>query len=162
TPLLSVTVANLATEPRRVRVTAYLEGLSARAVRTMELPPRVQSGSKQTFDMHPTLLPERARLVTEVQWATLHVVVDLLGSTMEARQDNKFAELCECHDTVPVLCLARNSSFNSVRRPEDGTVVDLTTYYGAWVTPYVEPVQKLIRRAIELSKDRGIWGQQDT
>src|SRR5262249_9649573 len=112
-----------------------------------------------TFNVPPTLLPERARLVTEVQWATLHVIVDLLGATVQGQ--SQIPVLCECHNTFPVLCLARMSGFNSVRRPEDGAVIDLTHYYGAWVTPHVEPVQERIRRAVELSGDKGIWGQQD-
>src|SRR5262245_16159568 len=74
---------------------------------------------------------------------------------------SKFPVLCESHNTFPILCLARTSGFNAVRRPEDGTAVDLTRYYGAWVTPYVDPVQQRIRRAIELSKDKTIWGQRD-
>src|SRR5262245_46817065 len=36
-PLFTVTVENLAAQDRRVRVTAFLEGLSARAVKTVEL-----------------------------------------------------------------------------------------------------------------------------
>jgi hypothetical protein len=158
-PLLTVTVSNLATDLRRVRVTVFLEGLSAQAVRTMELGRRSQSSSQATFAMHPTLLPERARLVTEVQWTTLHVVVDLLGATMEGQ--SQIPVLCECHNTFPILCLARTSGFNSVRRPADGARVDLTHYYGAWVTPYVEPVQERIHRAVELSEDKGIWGRWD-
>ena len=39
-----------------------------------------------------------------------------------------------------LISLARTSSFNSVRRPETGEVIDLTRYYGAWVTPYAAPV----------------------
>jgi hypothetical protein len=158
-PLLTVTVANLSMDARRVRVTAFIEGLSARAVRTMELGGKARASATATFPLHPTLLPERAREVTDVQWATLHVIVDLLGATREGQ--SQIPELCECHNTFPVLCLARTSGFNAVRRPEDGSLVDLTRYYGAWVTPHVEPVQQRIRRAVELSKDRAIWGQRD-
>src|SRR5262245_2438501 len=133
-PLVTVAVENVGRESkvRRVCVKAHLEGLSAEAVRTVELrrhePPTV-------LKLLPTLLPERARALTEVQRATLHVVVtDLDGKP-------------ECHDTHAVVCLARTSSFNSVRRPGSGEPVDLTDYYGAWVTPYAEPVQQLLRHA---------------
>jgi hypothetical protein len=114
------------------------------------------------FPMHPTLLPERARLVTEVQWATLHVIVDILGNTREETTSEKvpFPLLCESHNTFPVLCLARTSSFNSVCRPETGETVDLTRYYGAWVTPYAESVQERIRYAASLNPNRQIWGYQ--
>jgi hypothetical protein len=153
-PLFTVTVYNDARCARRVRVTAFLEGLSARAVRTAEIKDR----DKAAFPLSPTLLPERARGVTEVQWATLHVKVDILGTQ---RDDGKSTPtVCESHNTFPVACLARTSSFNSVRRPETGERVDLSHYYGAWVTPHVEPVQERVRRAADLSGSGSIWGYQ--
>jgi hypothetical protein len=39
-------------------------------------------------------------------------------------------------------------------------LVDLTRYYGAWVTPYAEAVQERIRRAADLSGSGMIWGYQ--
>ena len=39
-------------------------------------------------------------------------------------------------------------------------MVDLTRYYGAWVTPYAEAVQERIRRAADLSGSGMIWGYQ--
>jgi hypothetical protein len=157
-PLFKVTVTNLGTEARRVRVTAFLEGLSAQAVKTVELGRKATDKAQAAFPLHPILLPERARLVTEVQWATLHVIVDLLGGTRE--EQSPIPVLCESHNTFPILCLARTSSFNSVRRPETGERVDLTRYYGAWVTPYVEAVQERVRRAAALSPDGQMWGYQ--
>ena len=53
-PLLTVTVQNESHEPRRVSVSAYLEGLSARAIRTVELE-RMDKG--QTIPLLPSLLP---------------------------------------------------------------------------------------------------------
>ena len=35
-PLLTVTITNLTDEPRRLCVTAFIEGISAKAVRTLE------------------------------------------------------------------------------------------------------------------------------
>jgi hypothetical protein len=157
-PLLTVTVSNLATEPRRVRVTSFFEGLSAQAVKTVELEKKGRGKAACAFSMNPTLLPERVRRVTEVQWATLHVVVDILGGTKVG--PSPIPALCECHNTFPIVCLARTSSFNSVCRPDTGEQVDLTHYYGAWVTPYAEPVQERIRHAASLSPDRQIWGYQ--
>jgi hypothetical protein len=144
-PLLTVTVANESREARRVCVRAFIEGLSAEEVRTVEIDPRKQA----TFNLLPTLLPERARTITEVQRATLHVVaLDLDGKT-------------ESHDTFSIVCLARNSSFNAIRRPDTGEVVDLSHYYGAWVTPHAEAVQAHVRRAADLLPNRQIWGYQD-
>jgi hypothetical protein len=145
-PLLTVAVANVATDrkPRRVCVKAYIEGLSAEAVRTVE----IERGKDVTLKLLPTLFPERARAITEVQRATLHLrVEDLDGKP-------------ECHDTFPLVCLARNSSFNAVTRPGSGEPVDLTHYYGAWVTPYAEVVQDRVRRAAALCEVRMIYGYQ--
>ncbi|MCI0456690.1 MAG: hypothetical protein L0Z62_06885 [Gemmataceae bacterium] len=143
-PLFTVTVKNESRTPRRVRVTAFLEGLSAQAVRTAEIDPK----SDIAFRMLPTLLPEKARLVTEVQWVTLHIIIDDLDGKQES------------HNTFPLVCLARTSSLGAVVRPQTGEVVDLSHYYGAWVTPNVEPVQRRVRLAAELTLDQKIWGYQ--
>ncbi|HEX8203637.1 MAG TPA: hypothetical protein VF590_24385 [Isosphaeraceae bacterium] len=143
-PLLTVKVANVSRDPRRVCIKAFLEGLSAQAVRTVEVEPR----KDVTLKLLPTLLPERARAITEVQRATLHVVAEDLDGKPES------------HDTFSVVCLARTSSFNAVRRPDTGQTVDLSHYYGAWVTPHDEAVQRLIRRAADLLPDRQILGYQ--
>jgi hypothetical protein len=144
-PLLLVRVENTSGKKRRVRVTAYLEGLSAQSVRTVEIAP----GSEEVLRLSPTLLPDRARELTTVQWATLHVVAhDLDGKE-------------ERHDTQPLLCLTRDAGFNAaVLDPETGVAQDLTHYYGAWVTPYVEPVQQLIREAAALLPNGRMLGYQ--
>ncbi|MGZ3385918.1 MAG: hypothetical protein ACXVB5_13515, partial [Isosphaeraceae bacterium] len=109
-------------EPRRVSVAAYLEGLSARAIRTVELAPRDEAG--QTIPLLPSLLPEQARRITEVQRATLHVIVTIYGSTRDT-----WSQLVESHDTQSVLLLSRNSSFNAVIDPQTGLPPDLARYY---------------------------------
>ena len=60
------------------------------------------------------------------------------------------------------MLLSRNSSFNAVIDPQTGLPPDLTRYYGAWVTPHIEPIQALLRRAAELVPERQIWGYQGT
>ncbi len=145
-PLLTVVVENKSRDTRRVCVKAFVEGLSAQAVRTTEIGRRDQT----TLKLLPTLLPEQARAITEVQRATLHVLAeDLDGKT-------------ESHETFSLVCLARTSSFNAVRRPGTNQRVDLSHYYGAWVTPHAEAVQERIRRAADLLADRMIWGYQGT
>ena len=141
-PLLTVVVGNTRRETRRVCVKAFIEGLSAEAVRTVE----IERGDEVTLKLLPTLFPERARAMTEVQRATLHLrVEDLDGKP-------------ECYHTFPIVCLARNSSFNAVTRPSTGAPVDLTHYYGAWVTPYAEAVQDCVRRAAGLCEAHMICG----
>ena len=100
------------------------------------------------INLLPSLIPEQARRITEVQRCTLHVeVVDL---------DKKV----ESQDTYSLVLLAHTSSFNSVLDPATGRPRDLTKYYAAWVTPHVEPVQALVRRAAERVPGRRIWGYQ--
>ena len=120
--LVSVEIENHSRDTRRVCVKAYVEGISAQAVRTVELAP----SAKEEVHLLPTLFPEQARAITEVQRATLHVIVDDLDGKLES------------HNTHTITCLSRTASFNSVRRPDTGEVVDLSHYYGAWVTPYVD------------------------
>jgi hypothetical protein len=155
-PLLTVTVQNESHEPRRVSVSAYLEGLSARAIRTVELE-RMDKG--RTILLLPSLLPGPARRITQVQRGTLHVVVEIFGSILEKTRAT-WSRLVESHDTRSVVLLSRNSSFNAVIDPQTGLPSDLAPYYGAWVTPHIEPIQALLRRAAELVPERQIWGNQ--
>jgi hypothetical protein len=110
---------------RRVCIKGFLEGLSAQAVRTVETEPK----QAITLKLLPTLLPERARAITEIQRATLHILVEDLDGKPES------------HDTYSIVCLARTSSFNAVRRPDTGQMA---------VTPHAKPVQERIRRAADL------------
>jgi hypothetical protein len=143
-PLLSIQIWNESHDPRRICVRAYIEGLSAEEVHSVEL----DRGKQASFKLLPTLLPECAQRITEVQRAMLHVIAeDLDGKT-------------EIHETHSIVCLARTSSFNAVRRPGTEQPVDLSHYYGAWVTPHAEPVQERIRHAADLIPGRQIWGYQ--
>jgi len=144
-PLLTVTVTNtsLDAKPKRVRVRAWIEGLSAETVRTVEI--RKGKSSPQ-LKLLPLLFPERTRLVTEVQRATLHLQVDDLDGKPE------------CHDTFPLVLLARSSGLNAVTDPATGKPKDLTHYYGAWVTPHAEPVQGCVRRAAALHPEKMLAG----
>jgi hypothetical protein len=159
-PLLSVTVTNLTNDARRLSVTSYIEGISARAIKTIEFS-RSGLGKPRTVNLLPSLLPDQARRITEIQRATLHVVVDIFGSTMNPQtRTDTWSSLIESHDTHSVILLSRNSAFNAVEDPETGTRRDLSRYYGAWVTPHVEPVQALVRRAANRVPDHRIAGYQ--
>src|SRR5262249_52373779 len=145
-PLLTVALGNESRDTKRVCVKAFIEGLSAQAIRTVELP--AGESLPRPLRLLPTLFPERAQAITEVQRATLHLIVEDLDGKPE------------CHATFSLLCLARTSRFNAVRQPDTGRAVDLSHYYGAWVTPHVEAVQEQIRRAANLLPSRQIWGYQ--
>ncbi len=137
-PLLTVAVTNVSLDAKskRVCVRAWVEGLSAEAVRTIELKRGVKEPT--VLRLLPLFLPERASRVTTAQRATLHLRVDDLDGRPE------------CHDTFPLVLLARTCGFNAVRDPASGEPKDLTRYYGAWVTPHDDAVQERVRRAAAL------------
>jgi hypothetical protein len=155
-PLLTITLRNESHEPRRVCVTAYLEGLTARAIQTVELE-RLDKG--RTIALLPSLLPGSARRITQVQRATMHIIVTIFGSLLE-KSRTTWPKLVESHDTQSVVLLSRNSSFNAVTDPTTGKLRDLSKYYGAWVTPHIEPIQDLLHAAAERVPERQIWGYQ--
>jgi hypothetical protein len=136
-PLLTVTVTNVSLDAKskRVRVRAWLEGLSAEAIRTIEIK---KGKTSPTLKLLPLLFPERARMITTAQRTTLHLQVDDLDGKPES------------HDTFPLLLLAYTSGLNAVTDPATGEQKDLTPYYGAWVTPHAEAVQERIRCAAAL------------
>jgi hypothetical protein len=145
-PLVEVTVECVSLPPQRksarVKIQSYIEGLSAVHVKTFEL----KKGEKKSFRMLPTLLPDKVQYITEVQRATLHVIVeDLDGVT-------------ELHDSVTMTMLARNSGLNAMIDPVTKKNTDLTRYYGAWVTPHAEPILLLLRQAADKTKDKTISG----
>jgi hypothetical protein len=159
-PLLAVTITNLTNEPRRLCVTAFIEGYSAQAIKTLEFK-RSELRQPRTVNLLPSLLPGRARRITELQRATLHVVVEIFGSGMNPQtRIDTWSTLIESHETHSIMLLSRNSSFNAIEDPETGAQLDLSRYYGAWVTPHVEPVQALLRRAADRVADRRISGYQ--
>ncbi len=82
-PLLTVTVKNESYEPRRVCVTAFIEGLSARSIKTIKLKSMDREG--QTIPRLPSLIPEQARRITEVQRCILHVEVVDQDQKVESR-----------------------------------------------------------------------------
>ncbi|MFN7770980.1 MAG: hypothetical protein ACK5UC_27590 [Planctomycetaceae bacterium] len=142
-PLVLIKVTNYdLSKTRRVCVRAWIEGLSSEAVATREIEPR----KDVSLRLLPTLLPERARELSEVQRATLHVAVDDLDGKLER------------HDTYTVTCLARASGISSSRRPNTDERVDLTHYYGAWVTPHIEEVWEQVRRAADILPDHEFVG----
>jgi hypothetical protein len=146
--LIQLTVKNTSRDPRRVLLKAGIQGLSAEAAKTVELGAKSSKSATATVSLLPTLLPGVLQAMTEVQQATLYVISIDLDKKMEA------------YDTYPIVCLSRNSSFNAVRNPKTGSWVDLSRYYGAWVTPYDEKVQEVIRAAADLCATSQIWGYQ--
>lgn len=68
-PLLTILIANDSRDTKRVCVKVRLEGLSAQAVRSVEL----KYKEKIELKLLPTLLADRAKTITEIQRVNLHV-----------------------------------------------------------------------------------------
>ncbi|GAA2216428.1 hypothetical protein GCM10009850_118970 [Nonomuraea monospora] len=131
-PLVSVHVANAkGLETRRIRVTSYVDGYSARAVDTVEL----DDGDEQTIDQFPTMFPAKVRTVTELTAATLNVLVEDLDGRPEF------------HTTRVVRLLARTTAPLAVVDPSTQALTDLSGYLGAFVTPNAAEVMSFVRTA---------------
>lgn len=119
-PLLSCQARRTDNKIRRLRVTASVDGYSAPAIDTVEL----ENNAPHEFKLLPTFFPQRLNEVTELTRATLSVLVEDLDT-----------QLVELHRTSAVWLLARTTALLSVRNPTTGDSVDLTPYFGAFVTP---------------------------
>lgn len=138
-PLVSIRLRNQRGEPTRARITTYVEGYSAQAIDTVELPSETTdaSAAEAGIEVHhlPTFFPERLATLTEICRATLHIRIDdLEGGTVQER-------------TFPIWLLPRTSALLFVPDPATGTRRDLTRYLAAWVTPNAPGIPDLLRRA---------------
>lgn len=144
-PFVSAKVFNSSSSTRRVRFTSYIEGYSAQAVDTTEIPGKEEAQIQQL----PTLFPERLRHLTELTRATLNVLVEDLDGKVET------------HKTIPIWLLARNSAPLYVRDPSTNGWNDLTRYLGAFVTPNAPDVMRFLRKSAEHHPQKQLFGYQE-
>ena len=146
-PLVSCWVKNCATKGpiRRVRVTSYIDGYSARAVNTFELPPSIE----YTFNQLPTLFPDRIRDLDELTRASLNLVVEDLDT-----------QHTEIHETKPIWMLARNAAPLAVKDPKTDVWQDLSIYFGAFVTPNAPVILEFLRLAVNHHPEGRLIGYQ--
>lgn len=142
TPLVTFRINYTGDEYVRLRLISFVERYSAQAVDTIELFPDQSAEINQL----PTFFPDRIQSVTELTRATLHIRIDDLDGNTE--QQSSF----------PIWLLARTSAYNGVEDPSTGRWVDLSLYYGAWVTPNAPEVMRVLRRAADLHPRREIVG----
>jgi hypothetical protein len=147
-PLLTCEVAAARTagrmEKRRVRLTSFIEGYSARAIDTFELP----VGESHSFQQLPTLFPAQLNQVTELTRATLNILVEDLDGNVEL------------HVTQPIWLLARTSAPLAVWDPQTGGWQDLTRYLGAFVTPNAPALMTFLREAARRHPEGQLVGYQ--
>lgn len=158
-PLLEVELVNTAREMRRVRVTARVEGYSADAVATVELD-RNGDGTRRNVKLLPTLFPQAIDPVHELTRATVTVLVEELIYAGDTSAKIGTAVRIENHDSLPIWMLARNSAPLSVRDPQSGEWVDLTRYFGAFVTPNRPEVMAFLRKAADHHPQKRLAGYQ--
>ena len=158
-PLLEVELVNTAREMRRVRVTARVEGYSADAVATVELD-RNGDGTRKNVKLLPTLFPQAIDSVHELTRATVTILVEELIYAGDTSAKIGTAVRIENHDSLPIWMLARNSAPLSVRDPQSGEWVDLTRYFGAFVTPNRPEVMAFLRKAADHHPQKRLAGYQ--
>jgi len=144
-PLVTCLVRNAqGNKIRRLRVTAQVEGFSAPAVETVEL----EALKNHELNLLPTFFPDKISQVRELTRATLTVQVDDL--------DRKI----ELHRTHPIWLLARTSAPLAVTDPQTGKRVDLTRYFGAFVTPKAPSIMTFLRTAAAQHPTQRLVGYQ--
>jgi hypothetical protein len=143
-PLLTVRVHNAGEDRRRVRVTSFLDGYSARAVDTAE----VERGDDWVVRQLPAAFLDRVRHVTEITTAAVNVLVEDLDGKVEL------------HRTTTVRLLPRTTATLAVHDPSTGRRIDLSRHLGAFVTPNAAEVRTFLSAVVAHHPDRGLVGYQ--
>lgn len=159
-PLLEVELINTTNDMRRVRMTARVEGYSADAVTTVELDKRAGENPRMTIPLLPTLFPQAIDPVRELTRATVSVLVEELLFNKENSDKFNSAIRIETNVSLPVWMLSRNSAPLAVRDPQSGKWVDLTRYFGAFVTPNRPEVMAFLRKAADHHPQKRLAGYQ--
>lgn len=146
-PLVEVAVQNTTDKTRRVRVSAFVDGFSATAVETAE----IRGQQTEPFLLLPILHSAALDRVTELTRAALNVLVE------DVDKDGSV----EIHRAVPIWLLARSTAPLSVLDAKTGRWLDMTKYFGAFVTPNAPIVQTFLSKAAGRHPDRQLVGYQD-
>ena len=130
---------------RRICVTSYIEGYSAKAIDTFEL---IGPNTYHIFTQLPTLFPDQIRNINELTRATLNIMVQDLDREIEL------------HKTYPIWLLARTTAPLAVRDPKTGSWRDMAPYFGAFVTPNAPSLMKFLRIAADRHPSGRLIGYQ--
>lgn len=147
-PLVEIKVTNGDLKPRRLRITSRVEGYSADAIDTIELDMRGKDNASRSVTQLPTLFPEHIRAVRELTRASVTVLVEEIGGKIET------------HESLAVWLLARNAAPLAVRDPATGGWVDLSRYFGAFVTPNQREIMLFLRQAARRHPEGRLTGYQ--
>jgi hypothetical protein len=132
-PLVEVTVQNAKSSGiRRVRVTTYVEGYSARAIDTVELRPMAAA---YVFRQLPTFFPQSLRQIHELTRASVNVLVEDLDSNTGV----------ELQNTRPVWIAPPTTALLSSFDPATGEMRTFYDYLAAFVTPNDPSIMRFLR-----------------
>jgi AcrR family transcriptional regulator len=146
-PLVKCTLTTTAAF-KRVRVTSYIEGYSAKAIDTVEI--KRNQNPPAVVCQQPTLFPDKIASVHELTRASLNI----LGEDLDTGK-------IEVHKTIPIWLLARTSAPLATYRPADGVWEDMSRYLGAFVTPNQPEVMRFLRTVAARHADMRLVGYQD-
>ena len=144
-PLVEIVLTNNTGRAQRLRASVEIQHYSTRADKTAALAP----GATAMLRLLPPLLREEVRPLTVITRAMATVTVTDLEAGRELLQEG-----------YAVWLLARNAAPIATRDPASGTWVDLTRYFGAFVTPDAPPVRAFLRAAAERHPEHRLVGYQ--
>ncbi|WP_433305973.1 hypothetical protein ACQP2F_19530 [Actinoplanes sp. CA-030573] len=143
-PLVTCTVRNTGGAPRRLRITSFLEGYSARAVSTREVP----SNQEVSVNQLPALFHDRLHDLDELTTAAVNVLIEDLDGPVEL------------NDTYSVPLLARTSVPLAVKDPATGKWADVSKYLGAFVTPNAPKILAFLRTVADQLPETRLVGYE--
>lgn len=146
-PLVTVTLDNTGKgcANATLRVSAGIEDYSDVAVAS----PCVSQGEQVQVSLLPILKPDAVATLNEIQPVTLRVTVEQSAPVERSLHDR----------TRRIKLHARDTALLAVEA-HDGSVIDLTDYLAAWVTPRHVEIERLLRQAAEHHPDRQFVGYQ--
>jgi hypothetical protein len=136
------------TPSKRVRITSYIEGYSARAVDTIDV--KRNQAEPAIVCQQPTLFPDKIHSVSEITRASLNI----LGEDLENGK-------IEVHKTYPVWLLARTSVPLATYNPATGAWQDMSRYLGAFVTPNQPRVMQFLYDVAGKHPEARLLGYQE-
>jgi len=146
-PLITVTLDNTGRGCANAAlcVSTTIEDYSDTAIAS----PRVPRGEQVRVPLLPLLKPAAVATLNEIRPATLRVTVEQTAPTERTLYDQ--TQRIELH--------ARDTALLAVKAT-DGSIVDLTEYLAAWITPRHPEIEKLLRQAAEHHPDQQFVGYQ--
>lgn len=128
-----------------LRATAIIEGYSDAAVASVN----IAQGELVRLSLLPLFKPAAVATLNEMRPATLRVTVEQTAPAARMLYDQ----------TERIHLHARDTALLAAEAP-DGSILDLTRYLAAWVTPRRPEIERLLRRAADYHPDRQFVGYQ--